>query len=48
MAALDCSQCHTVEEVMKWFEGLDREQLKAVFEFAAHSLEAPPSSTVSR
>ena len=38
----------TVEEIMEWFEGLDRDQLKEVFEFVARSLEVTPSSTVSR
>jgi len=27
---------------MEWFEGLDREQVKAVIEFAARSLDKPP------
>jgi uncharacterized protein (DUF433 family) len=28
---------------MEWFDGLDREQVKAVIEFAARSLEKEPS-----
>ena len=31
----------TVEEIMEWFEGIDREQVKAVIDFVARSLEAP-------
>ncbi len=27
---------------MQWFEGLDREQVKAVLEFAARSLDKAP------
>ena len=30
----------TVEEIMEWFD-LTREQITAVLDFAAHSLEAP-------
>lgn len=30
-----------IDDIMEWFDGLDREQVKAVIEFAAHSLEAP-------
>jgi hypothetical protein len=33
---------------MEWFQGLDREQIKAVIEFAARSLDEAPSSVVSR
>ncbi len=33
-----------IEEIMKWFDGLDREQVRAVIEFAARSLEIPASS----
>lgn len=28
------------DEIMEWFEGLDREQVEAVIEFAARSLDA--------
>jgi uncharacterized protein (DUF433 family) len=38
----------SLDDIMKWFEGLDREQVKAVIEFVARSLEETPSSTVSR
>lgn len=37
-----------IDEIMEWFEGLDREQVTAVLDFAARSLEETPSSTVSR
>jgi hypothetical protein len=33
---------------MNWFEGLDRDQIKAVIEFAARSLDETPSSAVGR
>ena len=35
----------TIDDIMEWFEGLDREQIKAVLEFAARSLDAPPSAS---
>ncbi len=38
----------SIEEIMEWFEGLDREQVEAVIEFAARSLDVTPSSTVVR
>ena len=31
----------TIDEITRMFDGLTREQVKAVLEFAAHSLEAP-------
>jgi uncharacterized protein (DUF433 family) len=37
-----------IDEIMEWFEGLDREQVEAVIEFAARSLEETPSSTFIR
>jgi len=37
-----------IDEIMEWFEGLDREQVEAVIEFAARSLDVPPSSPVTR
>jgi uncharacterized protein (DUF433 family) len=37
-----------LDEIMEWFEGLDREQVEAVIEFAARSLEVTPSSPVTR
>ena len=37
-----------IDDIMEWFEGLDRDQIKAVIEFAARSLDATPSPSVSR
>jgi uncharacterized protein (DUF433 family) len=37
-----------IDEIMEWFEGLDREQVEAVIEFAARSLDLTPSSPVAR
>jgi uncharacterized protein (DUF433 family) len=37
-----------IDDIMDWFEGLDRDQIKAVIEFAARSLDETPSSAVSR
>src|SRR5277367_272317 len=34
-----------IDDIMEWFEGLDREQIKAVIEFAARSLDAAPSAS---
>jgi uncharacterized protein (DUF433 family) len=34
-----------IDDIMEWFEGLDREQIKAVIEFAARSLDATPSAS---
>lgn len=36
-----------IDDIMEWFEGLDREQIKAVIEFAARSLDAAPSVSPS-
>jgi uncharacterized protein (DUF433 family) len=33
-----------IDDIMEWFEGLDREQIKAVIEFAARSLDETSSS----
>ena len=33
-----------IDDIMEWFEGLDREQIKAVIESAARSLDVAPSS----
>jgi uncharacterized protein (DUF433 family) len=30
-----------IDDILEWFDGLDREQVKAVIEFAARSLDAP-------
>lgn len=32
----------SIDDLMEWFDGLDREQVKAVIDFAARSLEAEP------
>jgi len=32
-----------IDDIMEWFEGLDREQVKAVIEFAARSLDKDPA-----
>jgi uncharacterized protein (DUF433 family) len=37
-----------IDEIMEWFEGLHREQVEAVIEFAARSLDVTPSSPVTR
>ncbi len=37
----------SIEEIMEWFD-LTREQVEAVIEFAARSLEQPPTALVSR
>jgi uncharacterized protein (DUF433 family) len=31
-----------IDDIMEWFDGLDRQQVKAVIEFAARSLDRPP------
>jgi uncharacterized protein (DUF433 family) len=38
----------SLDDIMEWFEGLDREQVKAVIEFAARSLDQPTTAPVSR
>jgi uncharacterized protein (DUF433 family) len=30
-----------IDDILQWFDGLDREQVKAVIDFAARSLETP-------
>lgn len=35
----------SINDLMEWFDGLDREQVKAVIEFAARSLDRAPSMT---
>ena len=37
-----------IDEIMECFQGLDRDQIKAVIEFAACSLDETPSSALSR
>lgn len=31
----------SIDDILRWFDGLDREQVKAVIDFAAKSLEEP-------
>lgn len=31
----------SVDEIIEWYDGLDREQVKSVIEFAARSLDRP-------
>jgi uncharacterized protein (DUF433 family) len=33
----------SIDDIVEWFDGLDREQVKGVFDFAARSLEKPPA-----
>lgn len=33
----------TIDDLLEWFEGLNREQVKPVLAFAAGSLDRPPS-----
>jgi uncharacterized protein (DUF433 family) len=37
-----------IDEIMQWFDGLNREQIKAVIEFAARSLDESPAAASSR
>jgi len=37
-----------LDDIMEWFEGLDRDQVRAVLKFAARSLDEIPSHSVSR
>jgi uncharacterized protein (DUF433 family) len=32
-----------IDDIMEWFDGLDRDQVKAVVAFAAHSSENAPA-----
>jgi uncharacterized protein (DUF433 family) len=32
----------SIDDIMEWFDGFDREQVKAVIEFAARSLDKSP------
>ena len=34
-----------IDDIMEWFDGLDREQVKAVIEFTARSLDKAPAYT---
>ena len=31
-----------IDDIMEWFDGLNRDQVKAVIEFAVRSLDRPP------
>ena len=33
-----------IDDIMEWYDGLDREQIKTVIEFAARSLDNPPAA----
>ncbi len=33
----------SIDDIMEWFDGLNREQVKAVIEFAARSLDKEPA-----
>ena len=33
----------SIDDIMDWFDGLDREQVRAAIEFAARSLDQPPA-----
>ena len=33
-----------IDNIMEWYDGLDREQIKAVIEFAARSLDQSPAA----
>jgi uncharacterized protein (DUF433 family) len=35
----------SIDDIMEWFDGLDRKQVKAVIEFAARSLDRAPTLT---
>jgi uncharacterized protein (DUF433 family) len=37
-----------IDDIMEWFEGLDRSQIQAVIEFAARSLDVVSSSAPGR
>jgi uncharacterized protein (DUF433 family) len=32
-----------ITDILEWFDGLDRDQVRAVIEFAARSLDKPPA-----
>ena len=38
----------SLDDIIEWFDGLDREQVKAVIEFVTRSLDKAPSPAVSR
>jgi len=36
----------SIDDIMEWFEGLDREHVRAVVEFAARSLDQPDAGSL--
>jgi uncharacterized protein (DUF433 family) len=34
-----------IDNILEWYDGLDREQVRAVIEFAARSLDKTPACT---
>ncbi len=38
----------SIDDIMEWFDGLDRDQVKAVIEFAARGLDLSAPSPVPR
>jgi uncharacterized protein (DUF433 family) len=36
-----------IDEILEWFEGLDRGQVRAVIEFAARNLDKAPAASPS-
>jgi len=36
-----------IDDILEWYDGLDREQVKAVIEFAARSLDQAPAAHAS-
>ena len=36
-----------IDDILEWYDGLDREQVKAVIEFAARSLDQAPAAHTS-
>ena len=34
-----------IDDIMKWYDGLDRDQIKSVIEFAARSLDNPHAAS---
>ncbi len=34
-----------IDNILEWYDGLDREQIRAVIEFAARSLDKTPACT---
>lgn len=38
----------SIDDIMEWFDGLNREQVKAVIEFAARCLDSPRRCPIDR